>query len=131
MAEMIEAKGNAFFLKCKGVAVIVAAISGLVLGVLNWFKETRDPKAKSGYEEVAKQVESMSEDIKKLSAVAKQQAEQISTIQNWIISEGSRRATPSPTLNKIERQVVTAPKLPAPPIRRLKPWSGLQEQRAK
>lgn len=130
MAEMIEATGKAFFMKCKGIAVVVAAVSGLVLGVLNWFKETRDPKAKSGYEEVAKQVESMSEDVKKLSAVAKQQAEQISTVQNWIISEGSRRTAPSPTLNKIEQQVVSVPKLPAPPIRKLKPWEGLREQRA-
>jgi len=129
MAEMIEATGKAFFMKCKGVAVVLTAITALVLGVLNWFKETRDPTVKVSYQELSKQVEGLSGDIQKLAATVRTQAEEISTIQNWIITERNRNSTqPGPATLKIMKMVKSAKEPPAPPPRAPAPWIQVQKQ---
>lgn len=129
MAKLIEAESNAFFVKCKGIAVILAAISGLTLGILNWFKEVRDPIAKSGYQETSQQMEKLSLDLRKLADVVRQQAEEINTIQNWIINERDKRgALPSPTMVKIVKQTKARLTVVAPPVRKPEPWEGLQVQ---
>lgn len=129
MAKLIEAESNAFFLKCKGIAVLLAAVSGLVLGILNWFKETRDPNVKAGYQELAKQVEGLSGDVQNLATVVRVQAEEISTIQNWIINErGKSNEKPGPAAAKILRTVKMArPVTPAPPARKPAPWTQVQQ----
>jgi hypothetical protein len=148
MAEMIEAQGNAFFAKCKGAAVIITALTGLVLGVLNWFKDVRDPRVKVGYEELSKQVVGLSSDVQKLATAVRLQAEEISTIQNWIISEqhkpappvrpirpgtgpGTDAARPSPEVAKIMKSVKAAKAAkpaPAPPTRKPASWEQVQTQ---
>jgi len=120
---------NTFLLHCKGIAVVIAAVSGLTLGVLNWFKEVHDPRAKVGYQESAKQVEALSRDVRTLVNTVQQQAEEISTIQNWIIYERDRRgAQPSPTLLKLQKQKLSRPHVAQPPIRRLNTWDALPTQ---
>lgn len=121
---------NAFFMKCKGIAVVVAAVSGLILGLLNWFKEVRDPNVKVGYQELAKQVENVSGDVQKLAATVRVQAEEISTIQNWIINERDKRgALPGPAVTKILKTIKAAkPAPPAPPTRKPAPWTQVQQQ---
>lgn len=129
MAQLIEAQGNAFFAKCKGAAVLITALTGLVLGILNWFKEVRDPNVKIGYQELAKQVEGLSRDVQTLASSMRTQAEEISTIQNWIIKERDvRGALPGPAVTKILKAVkVNKPLPPAPPPRKPARWDQLQQ----
>jgi hypothetical protein len=128
MAILEEARGKAFLDKCKGVATILAAITALVLGILNWFKDVRDPRVKVGYQELAKQVENLSGDTQKLSKVVRQQAEEISTIQNWIIRESAAiGALPGSSVTKILKSTKMS-RLPitAPPARKPVAWDVLQ-----
>lgn len=131
MAQLIEAQGNAFLAKCKGIAAIISVVTALVLGVLNWFKDAKDPRVKVGYQELSKQLEGLSGDIQKLAATARTQGEEISTIQNWIINEKDRRgAEPGPAAKKILKSVKTAkpPAMPAPPSRKPATWDQVQQQ---
>lgn len=129
MAIQTEAKGNTFFLWCRGIAVVLAAVSGLVLGLLNWFKEVRDPRAKVGYQEIAKQLEALSSDLRKLADTTHRQGEEIATIQNWIINERDKRGVqPSSTLIKMHKQVLSRAKVVQPPARKLEAWEGLPVQ---
>ena len=129
MAQLIEAQGNAFFAKCKGAAVIITALTGLTLGVLNWFKDTRDPRVKVGYQELAKQVENLSGDVQKLATSIKTQGEEIAAVQNWIIVERDKRtAVPSPAVAKIMKTVkARKPEPPMPPPRKPASWEHLQQ----
>lgn len=118
---------NPFIVRCKGVAIVLAALSGLILGILNWFKEVRDPRAKVGYQELAKQVENLSLDLKKTADTFKQQGEEIATVQNWIIYERDRRGTPlSAAVIKIQKQTKVRPKSAPPPVRTPKRWENLR-----
>ena len=125
-----EAKGKAFLDKCKGIAAVLAVLVSLVIGVLNWFKETRDPKAKAGYQETSQQMEKLSLDLRKLSDVVRQQAEEINTIQNWIISDRDKHGVlPSPAMVKIVKQtkVGLSVKATPPPIRKPVKWEALRK----
>jgi uncharacterized protein YsxB (DUF464 family) len=124
MAKLIEAEGNAFFVKCKGIAVVLAAISGLTLGVLNWFKETRDPNVKVSYQELAKQVEGLSGDVQRLAKALRQQADEIATIQNWILDAANRPSRPVAIVAPTGRPS----SMPAPPSRKPPTWDKLQQQ---
>jgi len=122
-----NAANNTFVMRCKGIAVVLAALSGLLLGILNWFKEVRDPRAKVGYQELAKQVENLSLDLKKTTDILKQQGDEIATVQNWIIYERDRRGTsPSAAITKIQKQTKVRTKSAPPPMRTPKRWENLQ-----
>lgn len=133
MAQLIEAQGNAFFTKCKGYAVLITALTGLVLGVLNWFKEVRDPRVKTGYQELAKQVESLSGDVQKLATAVRTQGEEVAAIQNWIITERDKRsAAPGPAVAKIMKTVkARKPTPPPPPSRKPATWDKVQQTAVK
>lgn len=130
MAQMIEAQGKAFFMKCKGAALLITAVSGLVLGLLNWFKEVRDPRVKTAYQELSKSVENLSNDTRKLTDLVRQQGEEISTLQNWVIHERDRRnAAPSATMLRIQAQTKSRPKITLPPVRKPEAWDQVQKVR--
>lgn len=145
-----EIKSKAFLAKCRGAALIIGALSALILGVLNWFREARDPRVKVTYEELSKQVVGLSGDMQKLAATLRTQAEEISTIQNWIISEQSKpkpppvrpgrvgsptgagggvaAAKPGPDVAKMIKSMKAAKPAPAPPHRAPPSWDKVQQQ---
>lgn len=112
--------------RCKGAAVIITACAGLLLGVLNWFKEVRDPKAKAGYQEVTKQVDDVNKDMHSLADTVKAQQEMISALQQWILFQKVQQVA-APIENKI-RKAFSAPKRVAMPAPRAKApkWDALQ-----
>lgn len=114
--------------KCKAAAVIIAAVSGFVLGVLNWFKETKDPKAKAGYSELAQQVEGLAKDVQHLTETVKTQQDQLRDLQQWILYDSQRRgATVEGSEKKILKSFKTQKPVPMPAPRKPPKWEALQK----
>lgn len=126
-----EAKGKAFLSKCKGIATVIAAVSALILGTLNWFKEARDPRVQAGYSELAKQVEALSKDVRVLAELQKRDQEAVTAIQNWILYERTPHgAAPTSSISRMRDQLKAQPEIKLPPVRRLMPLDGLMMQQA-
>jgi hypothetical protein len=122
-----EARGRAFLNKAKGLAVVMTAISGLAIGILSYLKDTRDPKVKAGYTETSDRIVEISRDIHRLTEIVRQQASEIQTLQNWVISQQSGGS--SGPLAKITASVITQqvlrPRVPTPTRRAPRPWATL------
>lgn len=126
MAQQIEAQGNAFLARCKGYGIILTAVTGLALGILNHFREVRDPRVKTSYEEVARVSEGVSKDIRALADTVRQQQEAINNIQNYLLSE--KRTPTQPPTPKTKLKPPAKMELRAPPIRRPMKWDKLTQQ---
>jgi hypothetical protein len=124
MAQLVEAEGRAFFHKAKGIAVVVTAVSGLIIGILGFMRDTRDPRARAGYEETADKVTTLSHDVQKLAETVKQQATEISTLQNWVLNRHAGGVSVAP-LAKIMTQQIARPRVTVPPKRAPKSWDAL------
>lgn len=122
--------------RCKAAAVLVTAVGGFGLGILNFFKEETQAKkalaqAKTGYAELAHQVEATSKDIQHLAESVKDFQERIRSLETWVLYERNRQgAMPGPAEDKI-RRFYKAPKSVAMPAPR-KPlnWDVLQKAKA-
>jgi hypothetical protein len=127
MAAAIEAKGNAFLTKCKGIAVVITAVGGLVIGLLSYFKESKDPRVKVSYEELSKSINDLSRDFKALSDAARLQQQQIADIQNFLLyhRDHAPAAAAAAAKRLIKPRTSAIPKA-AP--RALKKWDSIAEQ---
>lgn len=119
-----KTKASIFLSRCKGVALVLTAVSALVLGIISQVRE--DPKMKAGYLETAKQIEALSKDTHYLAETVRWQQDQIATIQSWILNTSSRRSTFDPESAKILLQRVRFRAPPKPPIRKAEPWTAVR-----
>lgn len=120
MAELIEAQGKSFWFKCKGYAVIITALTGLVLGILNHFREVRDPRVKASYQELSKQMELVSKDVKNVAAIVQNQQQEIQTLMQYILRYKAPQNEPEAkeVIKKIMEKKLKAVIPPAPPVRK-------------
>jgi hypothetical protein len=131
MAQLIEAQGNATLAKCKGAAVIITAVTGLVLGVLNHFREVRDPRVKDSYTELSKQVQLVSKDVQKLDEAMRHQQEQIDALMGYALQSKADEVKVAAAKTRLKAVVVHRPQAPAkPPLRSPESWNKVSKGRA-
>lgn len=120
MAELIEAQGKSFWFKCKGAAVIITAVTGLVLGVLNHFREVRDPRVKASYQELSQQLELVSKDVKNVAATVQNQQQEIQVLMQYILRYKAPLNEPEAkdVIKKLFEKKMKATAPPAPPVRK-------------
>jgi hypothetical protein len=87
MLELEESRGKAVWLKCKGAAVVITALTGLIFGIINHFKEIRDPRVSLSHQELAKKVELVSRDLKNVSSVVEDQQEETRLILKYVLRD--------------------------------------------
>jgi len=130
-------KSEELLARCKAIAILVTALGGFGLGILNFivFKEETQAKralaqAKAGYSELAHQVEATSKDIQHLAESIKDLQERIRSVETWLLYERNLRGSlPGPTENKIRRRYKTQQKpIPMPAPRKPTNWDALQRQ---
>lgn len=114
---------STFLQKCKGAAIILTAVTGLALGILNHFKETRDPRLKPGYQELGDQVVLLSKDIQRLSQELIHHQEEIGMLQQLVLyslgeTKGSHAVKAMAEVRRVQKKGKV---LVMPPARKPRP----------